>query len=111
MVIFASTLTNYYFKSSCRLTAWALELSPFIPYMTRDILIRVINDIINCNLFFKTTLLQLHLIEQLSGGLPGLEDVGVTPTNVEDVALTILRRYRQFVHFKKSIDEIEPSKI
>lgn len=76
-----------------RLTAWALELSPFIPYMTRDILIR------------------LHLIEQLSGGLPGLEDVGVTPTNMEDVALTILRRYRQFVHFKKSIDEIEPSKI
>ena len=50
------------------------------------------------------------MTEELTGNLPGLEDLGVTPTTVEDSALTILRRYRSFIHFNKPVDDIQPIK-
>ncbi|XP_003390219.1 PREDICTED: NADH dehydrogenase [ubiquinone] 1 alpha subcomplex subunit 9, mitochondrial-like [Amphimedon queenslandica] len=73
-----------------RMTAWGLEQSPFIPYLTRDVLTR------------------MYLSEEPSGDLPGLEDLGITPITVEEAALFILRRYRGFFDFGKSVDEIEP---
>lgn len=71
-----------------RLTARLLELSPFIPYMTRDILTR------------------LHLSDSTTPGLPGLEDVGVAPCPLEDKALMVLRRYRNFLDHKKPTEDI-----
>jgi hypothetical protein len=49
------------------------------------------------------------MTEELSGDLPGLEDLGITPVTVEDSALPILRRYRSAFHFNKPIDDIEHS--
>ena len=51
---------------------------------------------------------QLHLSNTPTPGLPGLEDVGITPCTLEEKALTILRRFRDFLDFDKSIDEIHP---
>ena len=55
-------------------------------------------------LFFL--LLQLHLSNVPTSGLPGLEDLGVTPTVLESNAIAILRRYRDFLDFDKSIDDM-----
>jgi len=78
-------------KSLCRFTAYMLEQSPFIPYMTRDILTR------------------LHLSNLPTPGLPGLEDVGVAPVSVESNTITMLRRYRDFLDFNKPIEDIHPA--
>jgi hypothetical protein len=51
---------------------------------------------------------QLHLSNVPTSGLPGLEDLGVTPTTLDSMAITILRRYRDFLDFDKSIDDINP---
>jgi uncharacterized protein YbjT (DUF2867 family) len=72
-----------------RLVARTLELSPFVPHMTRDMLTR------------------LHLSNEATPGVPRLEDVGVSPLALEDKALPILRRYRDFLHFDRSLDELE----
>ena len=50
---------------------------------------------------------QLHLSNAATPGLPGLEDVGVAPTALEDKALTVLRRFRDFLDFNRPVDELE----
>ncbi|XP_062513284.1 NADH dehydrogenase [ubiquinone] 1 alpha subcomplex subunit 9, mitochondrial-like [Corticium candelabrum] len=70
------------------LVAFAFENSPFDPYLTRDILIRQ------------------HLSDQLKAGVPGLEDLNVKPTAVEEAALGILRRHRDALHYNETIDEL-----
>jgi hypothetical protein len=39
--------------------------------------------------------------------LPGLEDLGVDQTRLEDAAITVLRRYRNFYSYNKSLDDLE----
>ena len=43
----------------------------------------------------------------MSGDLPGLEDVGVSPSTVEDQVIAVVRRYRSQGTFYKSIDETD----
>ncbi|XP_065836060.1 NADH dehydrogenase [ubiquinone] 1 alpha subcomplex subunit 9, mitochondrial-like [Oscarella lobularis] len=75
-------------KSLYSLIAFALEMSPFDPYLTRDILLRQ------------------HLSDTLTPNTPGLEDLGVDPMPIEEVALSVLRRHRDFFHFNESLDDI-----
>ena len=49
---------------------------------------------------------QLHHSNVPTSGLPGLEDLGVSPTLLESNAIAILRRYRDFLDFDKPIDDI-----
>ena len=52
---------------------------------------------------------QLHLTNRPTPGLPGLEDLGITPQSIETKALATLRRYRAFLDFNKSLDDIQPT--
>jgi uncharacterized protein YbjT (DUF2867 family) len=72
-----------------RLVARTLELSPFVPYMTRDLMTR------------------LHLSNEATPGVPRLEDVGVAPVALEEKALSVLRRYRNFLHYNRAVDELD----
>ncbi|XP_064395625.1 NADH dehydrogenase [ubiquinone] 1 alpha subcomplex subunit 9, mitochondrial-like [Halichondria panicea] len=75
-----------------RFVSSLMELNPFVPYMTRDIATR------------------LHLSNTPTPGLPGLEDLGVTPTHLEDVAINFIRRYRNFMDFDHPIEETHPNR-
>ena len=43
-------------------------------------------------------------------GLPGLEDLGITPSSLEQKAVEILRRHRSFRNLKADQDDIMPAK-
>uniref|UniRef100_A0A3B4AWX8 Polypeptide N-acetylgalactosaminyltransferase n=1 Tax=Periophthalmus magnuspinnatus TaxID=409849 RepID=A0A3B4AWX8_9GOBI len=43
-------------------------------------------------------------------GLPGLEDLGITPSSVEQKAIEILRRHRRFRYLEAELDETKPAK-
>lgn len=73
-----------------RLIASSLELSPFVPHLTRDILTR------------------MYLSNVPTPGLPGLEDLGVPPTPVEDKCIAVMRRYRGFLDYNKPVDDVQP---
>ncbi|XP_071481303.1 NADH dehydrogenase [ubiquinone] 1 alpha subcomplex subunit 9, mitochondrial-like [Diadema antillarum] len=74
-----------------RLVARGFELSPFDPFLTRD-------------------MLELqHTTDVLQAGVPGLEDLGVTPTTVEYGAIRGLRRHRADRYFDLGIDEVQPA--
>lgn len=42
--------------------------------------------------------------------LPGLEDLGITPSPVEQKAIEILRRYRKFRDLDAELVETKPAK-
>ncbi|XP_063960778.1 NADH dehydrogenase [ubiquinone] 1 alpha subcomplex subunit 9, mitochondrial-like [Lytechinus pictus] len=72
-----------------RLVARGFELSPFDPFLTRD-------------------MLELqHTTDVVQSGMPGLEDLNVTPTTVEYAAIRGLRRHRSDRYFDLGIDEVE----
>ena len=62
---------------------------------------------VNFSCFTDNLCPQLHLSNKATPGVPRLEDVGVSPLALEDKALPILRRYRDFLHFDRSLDELE----
>ena len=43
-------------------------------------------------------------------GLPGLEDLGITPSTVEQKAIEILRRHRRFRYLEADLDDAKPAK-
>ena len=50
---------------------------------------------------------QQHTSENITPGVPGLEDLGITPTQVELAAIRVLRRHRADRYFDLGIDEVE----
>ena len=52
---------------------------------------------------------QHHLSNRPTPGLPGLEDLGITPQSVETKALATLRRFRDFLDYNKPIEDIQPT--
>ena len=60
-----------------------------------------------CGICARMYSLQLHLSDKTEQDLPGLEDLGVDPTRLEDAAITVLRRYRNFYSYNKSLDDLE----
>lgn len=43
-------------------------------------------------------------------GLPGLEDLGITPSSVEQKAIEVLRRHRGFRYLEAELVETKPAK-
>lgn len=43
-------------------------------------------------------------------GLPGLEDLGITPATVEQKAIEILRRHRRYRYLEADLEEAKPAK-
>ncbi len=66
---------------------------------------------VKCALFrIKSPLVfQLHMSNVPTPNLPNLEDLGVTPTVLEDKAIAFLRMYRDFLDFSRPIEETHPS--
>ncbi|XP_075875306.1 NADH dehydrogenase [ubiquinone] 1 alpha subcomplex subunit 9, mitochondrial [Nelusetta ayraudi] len=74
------------------LTAQFFAMSPFEPWTTPDKVER------------------FHLTDMRYPGLPGLEDLGITPATVEQKAIEILRRHRRFRYLESDLDETKPAK-
>lgn len=68
------------------------EKTPFEPWITRDKIDR------------------FHTTDMKYPGLPGLEDLGITPSTVEQKAIEILRRHRRFRFLEAELGETKPAK-
>uniref|UniRef100_UPI002541B001 NADH dehydrogenase [ubiquinone] 1 alpha subcomplex subunit 9, mitochondrial n=1 Tax=Euleptes europaea TaxID=460621 RepID=UPI002541B001 len=75
-----------------RLCARFFEVSPFEPWITRDKVDR------------------FHTTDMRFPDLPGLEDLGITATPVEQRAIEVLRRHRTFRWLDSEIEEAKPAK-
>lgn len=53
---------------------------------------------------------QFHTTDMKYPGLPGLEDLGITPATVEQKAIEILRRHRRYRYLEAQLDETKPAK-
>ena len=51
---------------------------------------------------------QEFMSDQVTPGLPGLEDLGVEPSTLETIAISVLRRHRQSFFWDESIDSDAP---
>ncbi|XP_057691697.1 NADH dehydrogenase [ubiquinone] 1 alpha subcomplex subunit 9, mitochondrial isoform X1 [Corythoichthys intestinalis] len=74
------------------LAARIFALNPFEPWTTPDKVER------------------FHLTDMKYPGLPGLEDLGITPSTVEQRAIEILRRHRRFRFLEADLDATKPAK-
>ncbi|MEQ2203393.1 hypothetical protein XENOCAPTIV_029501 [Xenoophorus captivus] len=54
--------------------------------------------------------LPFHTTDMKYPGLPGLEDLGITASSVEQKAIEILRRHRRFRYLEAELDETKPAK-
>ncbi|KAJ8269085.1 hypothetical protein COCON_G00116920 [Conger conger] len=68
------------------------ELNPFEPWTTRDKIDR------------------LHTTDMKYPGLPGLEDLGITPSSVEQRAIEVLRRHRRLRWLDAELGDAKPAK-
>ncbi|XP_068169119.1 NADH dehydrogenase [ubiquinone] 1 alpha subcomplex subunit 9, mitochondrial [Antennarius striatus] len=66
--------------------------SPFDPWITPDKVIR------------------FHTTDNKFPGLPGLEDLGITPNTVEQRAIEILRRHRKYRYLDTEMEATRPAK-
>uniref|UniRef100_A0A8C9T0A4 NADH dehydrogenase [ubiquinone] 1 alpha subcomplex subunit 9, mitochondrial n=1 Tax=Scleropages formosus TaxID=113540 RepID=A0A8C9T0A4_SCLFO len=68
------------------------ELPPFEPWTTRDKVDR------------------FHITDMKYPDLPGLEDLGIVPTSIEQKAIEVLRRHRRFRWLEEELGEARPAK-
>lgn len=91
-------------------------MSPFEPWTTPDKVDRVRHDpkFQSNRCFFRINssgfVSQFHTTDMKYPGLPGLEDLGITPSTVEQRAIEILRRHRRFRFLEADLDETKPAK-
>lgn len=74
------------------LVANFFALNPFEPWTTPDKVDR------------------FHTTDMKYPGLPGLEDLGIVPSSVEQKAIEVLRRHRRFRYLDIELDETKPAK-
>uniref|UniRef100_A0A8B9GQH8 NADH dehydrogenase [ubiquinone] 1 alpha subcomplex subunit 9, mitochondrial n=1 Tax=Astyanax mexicanus TaxID=7994 RepID=A0A8B9GQH8_ASTMX len=74
------------------LIARFFEINPFEPWTTRDKVDR------------------FHTTDMKYPGLPGFEDLGITPASVEQKAIEILRRHRRSIYLEAELEETRPAK-
>ncbi|XP_053741854.1 NADH dehydrogenase [ubiquinone] 1 alpha subcomplex subunit 9, mitochondrial [Synchiropus splendidus] len=74
------------------LAAKVFAMSPFEPWTTPDKIER------------------FHTTDMKYPGLPGLEDLGITPSAVEQKAIEVLRRHRGFRYLDAGLEETKPAK-
>ncbi|XP_058501613.1 NADH dehydrogenase [ubiquinone] 1 alpha subcomplex subunit 9, mitochondrial [Solea solea] len=53
---------------------------------------------------------RFHQSDMKYPGLPGLEDLGITPNTVEQKAIQVLRRHRRFRYLETDLDDAKPAK-
>ncbi|CAF98876.1 unnamed protein product, partial [Tetraodon nigroviridis] len=75
-----------------RLAAQFFAMNPFEPWTTPDKVER------------------FHTTDMKYPGLPGLEDLGITPSSVEQKAIEVLRRHRGFRYLEAELVETKPAK-
>ena len=97
---------------------WLVELGMFCPpWLAISLGSLMVKEII-CNLR-KLWLGRLWLIscfpfpqeflsDQVTPGLPGLTDLGVDPSSLENIAISVLRRHRDVFFFDDAIDSDAP---
>ncbi|XP_042323192.1 NADH dehydrogenase [ubiquinone] 1 alpha subcomplex subunit 9, mitochondrial isoform X1 [Sceloporus undulatus] len=73
------------------LLARFFETTPFEPWTTRDKVDR------------------FHITDMRFPNLPGLEDLGVVPTPVEQKAIEVLRRHRKYRWLEAELEEAKPA--
>lgn len=61
-------------------------------------------------LYICVFVFQFHTTDMKYPGLPGLEDLGITPATVEQKAIEILRRHRRYRYLEAQLDETKPAK-
>ncbi|NXN22897.1 NDUA9 dehydrogenase, partial [Nycticryphes semicollaris] len=74
------------------LVARFFEISPFEPWLTRDKVDR------------------FHTTDMTFSDLPGLEDLGIQPTSLEQKAIEVLRRHRRYRWLDAELEEAKPPK-
>uniref|UniRef100_A0A8C9GA06 NADH dehydrogenase [ubiquinone] 1 alpha subcomplex subunit 9, mitochondrial n=1 Tax=Pavo cristatus TaxID=9049 RepID=A0A8C9GA06_PAVCR len=74
------------------LIARFFEISPFEPWLTRDKVDR------------------FHTTDMTLPDLPGLEDLGIQPTSLEQKAIEVLRRHRRYRWLDAELEEAKPAK-
>ncbi|XP_053317971.1 NADH dehydrogenase [ubiquinone] 1 alpha subcomplex subunit 9, mitochondrial [Spea bombifrons] len=74
-----------------RLVGRFFEVSPFEPWLTRDKIDR------------------FHTTDKKYPDLPGLEDLGIVPTAVEQKAIEVLRRHRRYRWLEADLEEAKPA--
>ncbi|GAA6084148.1 NADH dehydrogenase [ubiquinone] 1 alpha subcomplex subunit 9, mitochondrial, partial [Tachysurus ichikawai] len=74
------------------LVARIFEINPFEPWTTRDKVDR------------------FHLTDMKYPDLPGFEDLGITPSSVEQKAIEVLRRHRRFRFLEAELSETKSPK-
>uniref|UniRef100_A0A671V5R5 NADH dehydrogenase [ubiquinone] 1 alpha subcomplex subunit 9, mitochondrial n=1 Tax=Sparus aurata TaxID=8175 RepID=A0A671V5R5_SPAAU len=88
---------------------YAVAHRPFVPYPLYPTFV-----IFSMNPFEPWTtpdkVERFHTTDLKYPGLPGLEDLGITPSTVEQKAIEILRRHRRFRFLEADLDETKPAK-
>uniref|UniRef100_A0A6P8RQ63 NADH dehydrogenase [ubiquinone] 1 alpha subcomplex subunit 9, mitochondrial n=1 Tax=Geotrypetes seraphini TaxID=260995 RepID=A0A6P8RQ63_GEOSA len=74
------------------LVARVFEMNPFEPWITRDKVDR------------------FHTTDMKFPDLPGLEDLGITPTPMEQKAIEVLRRHRRYRWYDAELEDAKPAK-
>ncbi|KAM8800802.1 NADH dehydrogenase [ubiquinone] 1 alpha subcomplex subunit 9, mitochondrial [Rhynchonycteris naso] len=75
-----------------QLIARLFEISPFEPWTTRDKVERV------------------HISDMTLPHLPGLEDLGIQASSLEQKAIEVLRRHRTYRWLSSEIEDVKPAK-
>uniref|UniRef100_A0A671V5U5 NADH dehydrogenase [ubiquinone] 1 alpha subcomplex subunit 9, mitochondrial n=1 Tax=Sparus aurata TaxID=8175 RepID=A0A671V5U5_SPAAU len=93
---------------------YAVAHRPFVPYPLPRPLYHLAAQIFSMNPFEPWTtpdkVERFHTTDLKYPGLPGLEDLGITPSTVEQKAIEILRRHRRFRFLEADLDETKPAK-
>uniref|UniRef100_H3BG24 NADH dehydrogenase [ubiquinone] 1 alpha subcomplex subunit 9, mitochondrial n=2 Tax=Latimeria chalumnae TaxID=7897 RepID=H3BG24_LATCH len=79
-------------RSFYHLVARFFEMNPFEPWTSRDKIDR------------------FHTTDKKFPDLPGLEDLGIIPTSVEQKAIEVLRRHRRYRWLDTEMEDAKPAK-
>uniref|UniRef100_A0A8C5C5B9 NADH dehydrogenase [ubiquinone] 1 alpha subcomplex subunit 9, mitochondrial n=1 Tax=Gadus morhua TaxID=8049 RepID=A0A8C5C5B9_GADMO len=93
---------------------YAVAHRPFVPYPLPRPLYHLVAKFFAMNPFEPWTtpdkVDRFHTTDLKFPGLPGLEDLGITASSVEQRAIEILRRHRRFRYLEAELDETKPAK-
>nr|XP_015820923.2 NADH dehydrogenase [ubiquinone] 1 alpha subcomplex subunit 9, mitochondrial [Nothobranchius furzeri] len=93
---------------------YAVAHRPFIPYPLPRPLYHLVAKFFALNPFEPWTtpdkVDRFHTTDMKHPGLPGLEDLGIVPSSVEERAIEILRRHRRYRYLDAGRDDTKPAK-
>ncbi|XP_061679184.1 NADH dehydrogenase [ubiquinone] 1 alpha subcomplex subunit 9, mitochondrial [Syngnathoides biaculeatus] len=93
---------------------YAVAHRPFVPYPLPRPLFFLAAKFFALNPFEPWTtpdkIERFHTTDMKYPGLPGLEDLGINPSTVEQRAIEILRRHRRFRFLEADLDATKPAK-